>query len=198
MADALSFQELLRRLRAGDQEAARDLVQRYEPAIRRAVRFRLTDTRLARIFDSMDICQSVLASFFLRVATGQYDLEQPEQLLKLLVAMARNKVALQARAQRRQRRDYRRVQDDDLMKMQVAQADPSPSLQVAGKELLEKAERLMSAEERQLVELRKEGLDWDAIAEKLEGTPEALRKKLARAADRVAHQLKLDTFSDDV
>jgi RNA polymerase sigma factor (sigma-70 family) len=197
MAQSLSFQELLGRVRAGDQEAARDLVQRYEPAIRRAVRFRLTDSRLARAFDSMDICQSVLASFFLRVASGQFDLEKPEQLLTLLVAMARNKVALQVRAQQRQRRDYRRVQGDGLAEMQVAQADPSPSVQVAGKELLEKAERLMSAEERQLVELRKDGLDWDAIAEKLGGTPEALRKKLARAADRVARQLKLDTFSDE-
>ena len=54
------------------------------------------------------------------------------------------------------------------------------------------AERLLSAKERQLVELRKEGLEWGAIADKLGGSPEALRKQLARAVDRVAHQLQLD------
>src|SRR5207249_4424725 len=117
--------------RAGDADAARELVQRYEPAIRRVVRFRLADSRLGRVFDSMDICQSVLASFFLRAAAGQFDLEQPEQLLKLLVSMARNKLALQARAQQRQRRDYRRIQPGALEDKQIASDEPTPSVLVA-------------------------------------------------------------------
>jgi len=194
MSDAVSFQDLLQRVRAGDQDAARELVQRYEPAIRRAVRFRLANSRLARLLDSMDICQSVLASFFVRAAAGQYEVEQPEQLLKLLVAMARNKLALQARAQRRQRRDHRRVQTGALNEARLAAAGSSPSQHVAGQELLREAERLLSPEERQLAELRKEGLDWAAIAQRLGGTPEALRKQLARAVDRVAHQLHLDDY----
>ncbi len=45
-----------------------------------------------------------------------------------------------------------------------------------------------------MLELRKEGLEWTAIAERLGGTAEALRKKLARAVDRVAHQLHLDDY----
>ena len=64
----------------------------------------------------------------------------------------------------------------------------------AGQELLLKAERLLSADERQLVDLRKEGLGWDAIALKVGGSAEALRKKLARAVDRIAHRLDLDDF----
>jgi RNA polymerase sigma factor (sigma-70 family) len=194
MSEASSFQELLLQVRGGDQEAARELVQRYEPAIRRAVRFRLADSRLGRVLDSMDICQSVLASFFVRAAAGQYDIEQPEQLLKLLVAMARNKLALQARAQQRQRRDHRRVDLAGLDDKQLAGHEPTPSQNVSGRELLDAAERLLSAEEQQLVELRKEGLGWDAIAEQLGGKPDALRKKLARAVDRVAHKLELDDY----
>src|SRR5207244_4246852 len=122
----------------------------------------------------------------------QYDLEQPEQLLGLLAAMARKKLALHARAQRRQRRDHRRVQSAGLDERLLADDGPSPSQHVAGQELLRAAERLLTAEERQLAELRKEGLDWRAIAERQGGTPEALRKKLARAVDRVARQLGLD------
>jgi RNA polymerase sigma factor (sigma-70 family) len=194
MSDVLSFQDLLQRVRAGDQEAARELVQRYEPAIRRAVRFRLADSRLARLLDSIDICQSVFVSFFVRAAAGQFDIEQPEQLVKLLVAMARNKLAFQARAQQRQRRDCRRIQPGGLEEMLIASDEPTPSVHVAGQEMLEEAQRLMSADERQLVELRKEGLEWGAIAKKLSGSPEALRKKLARAVDRVAHQLELDDY----
>ena len=75
MSEQTSFEDLIRRVRAGDQDAAADLVKRYEPAIRRAVRFRLTDTRLMRVLDSMDICQSVFASFFVRTANGQFDIE---------------------------------------------------------------------------------------------------------------------------
>src|SRR5262249_19780647 len=44
-----SFGELIARVRAGDEQAAADLVRRYEPAIRRAARVRLVDTRLNRL-----------------------------------------------------------------------------------------------------------------------------------------------------
>ena len=112
MPDAVSFEELIRRVRAGDQEAAAEVVRRYEPAIRRAVRFQLRDRRLRRHFDSMDVCQSVLGSFFVRAASGQYDLGRPENLLNLLIRMAQNKVATQARKREVDRRDARDVTAD--------------------------------------------------------------------------------------
>src|SRR4051794_27132684 len=112
MADATSFEELIGRVRAGNQDAARELVQRYEPAIRRAVRYRLGNGHLNAVFDSMDVCQSVLGSFFIRAALGQYELDEPQHLLKLLTAMTRNKLAAQIRKQRAQRRDHARVEGD--------------------------------------------------------------------------------------
>jgi RNA polymerase sigma-70 factor (ECF subfamily) len=192
MPEPLSFDELIRRVRAGNQDAATELVQRYEQSIRRAVRFRLADSRLVRVLDSMDICQSVFASFFVRTAAGQFDIEDPDQLLKLLVAIARNKLARQVRNQQRQCRDYRRIEAGELDEAQFAGADTTPSQIVAAEELLTKADRLLSDEERKLRELRKEGLDWATISEQLGSSPEALRKKLARAMDRVAHELDLD------
>jgi RNA polymerase sigma-70 factor (ECF subfamily) len=89
MSTNLAFDELLRRVRAGDEAAAAELVRSYEPAIRNAVRHRLADARLQPLLDSMDISQSVLHSFFVRAADGQYDLHQPADLVKLLVHMAR-------------------------------------------------------------------------------------------------------------
>ncbi len=197
MSEPTSFEDLIRRVRAGDQDAATDLVKRYEPAIRRAVRFRLSDTRLVRLLDSMDICQSVFASFFVRTAAGQFDIENPEQLMKLLVAMARNKLSKQVHGQQAQRRDYRRVQTGEIDEGQFAAADATPSQYAAGNELLREAEKLMTPEELQLRELRKEGLDWSAIAQQLGSTPEALRKKLTRALDRVATELQLDDYTDE-
>src|SRR5579872_6883251 len=97
-----SFAEFMSRVRSGDAQAAEALVRRYESAIRVAVRTRLTDPALKRHFDSVDVCQSVLASFFVRAAAGQYDLNDPSQLVGLLVRMAQNKLAGRARFYRRQ------------------------------------------------------------------------------------------------
>src|SRR5438309_59897 len=106
MSEAASFGELIGRVRAGDARAAAEVVERYEPTLRRAVRLRLRrDPRLCRLLDSVDVCQSVLASFFVRAALGQYDLSTPEHLVKLLAAIARNKVINQAKKQRAARHD---------------------------------------------------------------------------------------------
>src|SRR5439155_1221107 len=108
-----SFAQFIRRIGTGDAQAAEQLIKEYESGIRLEVKLRLRDSRLRRLFDSMDICQSVLGSFFVRAAAEQYDLEQPEQLLKLLVAMVRNKVAYHARRHQAQSRDHRRNQAID-------------------------------------------------------------------------------------
>src|SRR3954465_8759142 len=133
MAQESEFRDLIRRVRAGDNSAAAELVRIYEPAIRRAARVRLVDSRLRRLFDSMDVCQSVLASFFVRAALGQYELDQPDQLLKLLVDMSRKKLIDQAREQGAARRDYRRAQGGPDAGELVA-AGPSPSQEVAARE----------------------------------------------------------------
>ena len=192
MIDAPTFDELIRRVRAGDQDAAATLVRHYEPAIRRAVRFRLADARLGALLESMDICQSVLASFFLRAASGQYELKTPAQLLKLLTVMARNKLNSQARKQLAQRRGGRHVTSGEPDEGRFVAADASPSTEVAVRDLLQEVHRRLSADERRLLELRNQGCDWAAIAAEVGGGAEALRRKLARALDRVAEQLGLD------
>src|SRR5438105_12006855 len=77
------FDELILRVRKGDADAARDLVEQFEAMIRRVVRYRLADSRLRAAFDSMDVCQSVLGSFFVRAANGEYEIDGPEQLTHL-------------------------------------------------------------------------------------------------------------------
>jgi RNA polymerase sigma factor (sigma-70 family) len=192
MSDSNPFHDLIRRVRAGDQQAATELVRRYEPAICRAVRVRLVDTRLQRLFDSMDICQSVLGSFFVRAALGEYELDQPEQLLKLLVRMARNKLADAAKKQGAACRDRRRDTTDSVDTKNCACPSGSPSQEVAGRELLERFRERLSADERQLADKRASGRAWGDIAAEHGSTTEALRKQLARAVDRVAHQLGLE------
>jgi RNA polymerase sigma-70 factor (ECF subfamily) len=190
--DADSFADFLQRIRAGDAQAATELVRQYESTVRLEVRMRLRSQRLRRVIDSMDICQSVLASFFVRAAAGQFDLEEPKQLVKLLVGIARNKVAFQARKEQAQRRDNRRVEAVDLNDLAVAASGPSPSELVAGAELLQVFRQRLSPEERQLADLRARDLDWAEIAAEVGGTAAARRMQFARAMDRVAQQMGLE------
>jgi RNA polymerase sigma-70 factor (ECF subfamily) len=191
MADELSFRELIGRVRRGDERAASELVRRYEPAIRRAVRFRLTDPRLRRTCDSMDVCQSVLLSFFVRAASGQYDLDTPEQLLRLLTTMARNKLLNQSRQQHAARRDNRML-SGDVTDHDIVSTSPGPPQQVEARELLQEVHRRLSPEELRLVELRNQGHDWATIAEQVGGNPAALRQKLHRALARLSQQFDLE------
>jgi len=159
--------------------------------IRREVRLRLKVPRLNSRFDCTDVCKSVWASFCLRAASGQYDLEGPGQLLELLVVMTRNKLADQARQQRAGRCDYRRLEPHDPADLEArAIPQPSPSQMVAGRELLEEFRRRLSEEERALVGLRALGCEWPEIAAKLGRATQARRKQFVRAVDRVEQQLE--------
>jgi RNA polymerase sigma factor (sigma-70 family) len=187
-----SFGDWMGRVRAGDADAAAELVQQYERAVRVAVRVRLTDPRLRRQFDSMDVCQSVMASFFVRAAAGQFDLENPAQLVGLLVQMARNKLLMQVRKHRQQRRDVGRVEPGGEDAPPVADDTPGPVRRAVGRELLDALLERLSPNERELAQRRALGQTWDEIAIDLRETPQALRQRLSRALNRVAPELGLD------
>jgi hypothetical protein len=196
MADDNSFTGFIERIRAGDEGAAAELVRQFEPVIRLEVRRRLSDPRLYRVFDSMDICQSVLASFFVRAASGQYELDQPEHLLRLLVAMTRNKLAFQTRRHHYPRRDSRRLIEGGQALETVAQG-PAPDRLASGRDLLREVRRRLSTEECRMADLRAEGHTWPEIAVRLGGTPEARRMQLGRALDRASRWLGLDEAADE-
>src|ERR1700676_4097910 len=99
------FLDLIRRVRANDHTAAAELVKRYAPAVRRVIRLRLRHSRMRRVLDSTDICQGVLASFFIRVASGQYDLERPVQLVRRLVVLPQKKLVRESRSYYVKRRE---------------------------------------------------------------------------------------------
>jgi RNA polymerase sigma-70 factor (ECF subfamily) len=196
MSDDPSFADLIRRVRAGDEAAAAELVKRYEPAIRRSARLRL-NPRLRRACDSLDLANAVLGSFFVRAAAGQYEVDSPEQLLKLLATMVRNKLSKVARHEQAERRDQRRVAAGSAEDHEVAGPQATPSRHVSGRELLDEVQRRLSDEERHLLELRQQGLDWAAIAVQAGGSPEARRKQLARAVERIAAELGLEDSGND-
>ncbi len=186
---------LLVRVRTGDPTAAEELVRTYEPELRRAIRVRLTDARLRRLVDSIDICQSVLAGFFVRTAAGQFDIQTPEELLKLLVTMARNRVIDWVRRVQADRRDGRRnvsiqsIEGDD---MQLESGQPGPASVLVNRDLLEQVRNRLNADEIKLMEQRAEGQNWNEIAAVTGEQANTVRMRLTRALDRVAEELGLE------
>jgi hypothetical protein len=123
------FAELVNRAGRGEREAAHRLIERYESAIRRQVRFTLMDNKLRRVLEETDICQSVMGQFFNGLGAGRFVLDGPEQLIGLLKQMVRNKITDQARYWRAGCRDYLRniTPTDSADPVEPMSPEPAPS-----------------------------------------------------------------------
>jgi RNA polymerase sigma-70 factor (ECF subfamily) len=187
MLDDQEFKQLMQLTRKGNREAARRLVELYEPEIRRAARLRMTDPKLRRIVDSMDICQSVFGKFFRSATEGELQLESPEQLMGLLVTMTRNRVVDEHRKQNRKKRNSGEapILAESYM---LVEDSPGPKTAFALKELLAQVRSKFSADELEIADRRNAGMTWEEIAAELDESGEVLRKRLERALQRVRGQ----------
>ncbi len=186
------FARLIRLVRGGDADAAAKLLQQFEPELRIIARAKLNDPQLRRLVDSMDICQSILGNFFFRASAGQFDIESPAQLQQLLAVMIRNKVTDHARRQKAVRRDVGRLLNHPVEDVPLANSGDTPSHMVAAKELASAAKKQFTPDELAIIERRIGGASWDEIASELELSPDAVRKQMKRATDRVAKSLGID------
>ncbi len=179
-SDDSSIADLVALVKAGDEAAASELVRRFEPLVRQRVRvgLRLRDERLRRVLDSINISQSVMASFFVGVMAGRYDLEQPGQLVALLTKMAGAKLAERAA----EPRDVRPGDGPEVVSgvdgPDVGREPPEGPCRdsIAGR--------------------RSEGRPEAEVAAEGGGTGEARRERLARGLERVARRLGRDDDRD--
>src|SRR5689334_17094680 len=103
ITDEGSDGSLVRRFRAGEDDAATKLYKRYAERLHRLAQ-RNTALDLTPRFDAEDVVQSVFRTFFRRVRTGLYDLPAGDELWRLLLVISLNKIrtlAVYHRAQKR-------------------------------------------------------------------------------------------------
>jgi RNA polymerase sigma factor (sigma-70 family) len=190
------LRELLRRIQAGDEEAAAEFCRTYEPHVRRVVRARLRIPGVRRVSDSSDLCQVVLASFLVGSAVGRYDIEDTEAMKKLLARIAANRVIDLVR-----KPEFRRplVPIGGALGegIEAVAHGSSPGSQIALRELIQKANGLLTETERPIAELRKDGLTWEEIGQRLGKKPDAVRKVLDRAARRIMLALGMERPTDE-
>jgi RNA polymerase sigma-70 factor (ECF subfamily) len=158
----LSDHSLLRRFRLGSEDAATALYLRYANRLRALAESKF-NTNLARRLDADDIVQSVFRSFFQHAKRGLYDVPAGEELWKILLVIALNKIRAQMAFHQAARRDVRLVTSQESVEQSLETPDDSAYsfLQIIVDEALEK----LPAQHKRMVELRIQGYEVAQIAE---------------------------------
>jgi RNA polymerase sigma factor (sigma-70 family) len=181
--DRPDFQTLLKGIRAGSQDAARQMLAIYGKHVLRIIRRRL-HKRLRAKFDSGDFAQSVWASFF-TAPPSEGHFQRPEDLANFLAAVARNKV-VDAVRQRMQGIKYNVTQEKSLEGSAAAEAAdlvdglPSPSQAAMAKENWTKLQAGLGHTGRCILEMRSQGRTHQEIAATLGVSVKTVQRFLRR------------------
>ena len=185
---------LLKRVRGGEADAVRELVERFGAAVQRELRFRLLDQRIERCAAASDLFQSTLTRFLIGFHLGRIELRNSDDLRRVLTTLAHRQVIDAARYWKARRRDIRRDRQLEPVADAVRVATVSsvtPSRILAARELIALALSRMAPRDRQIAALRQDGREWHEIHGHYPEFPsaEALRKAHERAMRKIASEI---------
>jgi RNA polymerase sigma-70 factor (ECF subfamily) len=187
-----AFGDLMDRLQAGDEDAAREIHRRYTRGLV-ALACRQLSTSIRGRVDPESVVQSVFGSFFLRRRDGQFpDLGDWDDLWGLLTVITLRKCANRLRFHHQARRDVRReVRADtitDSANTPWLPSDPAPTpAEVATlSEALEQLLAGLEGRERQIIEFLLQGHSVEEVRQKV-GCGE---RTVRRVRDRVRQKLR--------
>jgi len=179
------IQELLERIKRGDDEAARELLTRYEPKIRLVVRRQLPRLLRSR-FDSLDFLQSVWGSFFHKIRTGPNDLDEEQNLITFLAWAARNKVIDEYRRAGTQKQDVRREEPLEIKRNKdvCLAAGDTPSQLAQAHETYDRLRDLLPEDRQVILELKAAGHSCKEIGDRLGMSERTVQRVLEDLRDR--------------
>src|SRR5262245_15539063 len=166
---ASELSDFLRRIQAGDDGAARELLTQYEAEVRLVVRRQLPRLLRSR-FDSLDFLQSVWGSFFRRMRTAPTEFEDSRHLVAFLARAAKNKVIDEYRRAASRKHNMHREEplwDGGLHPRDVPDSTDSPSEIAQAREVLGRLRELVPEEKRSILEMKAEGLSSRDIGDRL-------------------------------
>lgn len=179
------LESMLARVRAGDREAAAEVMQRYGPILRRRFRHKLGRS-LRRLFDSQELSSTVARRFDQFVRSGKVRAETPGQLVALIEQIANNALARKIRVME----NLQRVECGDDSTLASALLQRLREADRAGPEEAElEIDRILRAlespEEREMLSLWLGGSSHGVIATHLDISPAAARKRWERLRRRL-------------
>jgi len=176
-------ESLMNRVRAGDQDAARLLYERYGEQLMALARRRISQ-RYCRRVDPEDIVQSVFRTFFGRAKAGQFHLEGPDDLCRLLARITVHKTLRQIAYHHMGKRDVKKeATDGDGSQDRLQELlgnDPTPLANTLFMDQLQHFLLHLRPQEREIVDLRLQGHTATEIAEKLNVSERTIRRLMER------------------
>lgn len=193
MADSEAWIEhsdhsLLRRYRGGESDAATALYLRYAHRLQ-ALADKQTDPRIALQVDPEGIVQSVFRTFFRRVSDGHYDVIESEELWKLFLVIALNKIRKSANHHRAAKRDATLASSLDAPLLDVASAQDQRALQTLRLTIHEILSDV-SDSQRQIVLLRIEGHEVQEIADQVGRSKRSVERLLQEFRNRLRESIE--------
>jgi RNA polymerase sigma-70 factor (ECF subfamily) len=179
-----SLEELLDKLRQGDEAAATQLFLAYEPYLRLVVRRQLSAALRAK-FDSADVVQSVWADVLRGLQQGAWRFADAEHLRAFLVKATRNRFIDRVRQNLRALEHEQRLDDEEGHGLPPS-PEPRPSELAEAEELWQRLLALCPPAHVELLHLKRQGLTLAEIAARTGLHEGSVRRILYDLARRLA------------
>jgi RNA polymerase sigma-70 factor (ECF subfamily) len=185
------FDEVMARLRAGDDAAETLVFRRYAGRLV-ALAARQFDARMRDRADVENVVLSAYRSFFGRQARGEFDLADWQGLWSLLAVITLRKCSKRRRHLRAARRDARREwpgpATEDLARL-IPDRDPTPEEAVMLSEMVEQLVGATEPGDRPIVEQILMGYTAEEVAERCDCSVRTVGRVRQRARQRLLRQL---------
>lgn len=197
MNETLEAAALLAEVKAGDQQAANELFQRFANRLVGLARSRINPD-LRRKVDPEDVMQSAFASFFRRHGAGEYDVQSWESLWSLLTVITIRKCGFKIRYYRTQKRSAGRelsavrYTEDSSIHWEAVAKDPTPSHAAMLTETLEELLNPLEVIERQMLTLHLQGNTHEEIGLEVRRSERTVRRVLDRIRTQMEERCDLD------
>ena len=176
---------LLVRFQAGEDDAATALYTRYAERLMALANRNAGDDLSARV-DAEDIVQSVFRTFFRRVSDGHYMIPEGEELWKLLLVIALNKVRMIAEHHRAAKRDISHTRSIGQQEF-VRPADATDVLRMTIDDVLQ----TLPEPHQQVVRARIDGYEIAEIAQRVSLSRRSVERILQSFRKRLRKSLNL-------
>jgi RNA polymerase sigma-70 factor (ECF subfamily) len=176
---------LLRRIQGGQQDASAELYLRYAERLHALVTAQ-SSKDLARRVEAEEIVQSVFRTFFRRAAHGHYSVPADEEIWKLLLVIALNKVRAAGAYHRAAKRDVRQTVGGEAFEHAMeSEHDRDAGALTVLRMVIDEVLEGMPAANRQIIELRIEGYDVPEITERVQRSKRTVERVLQGFRNRL-------------
>jgi RNA polymerase sigma-70 factor (ECF subfamily) len=190
MSEDSSFDALLDRLRAGDQDAATTIFNRYVRRLVGLARSRLDALTLAKV-DPEEVANSALKSFFRGYAGGKFDLEGWDSLWEVLLIITLRKCGRRIEYFRAQRRDVHKevrpssTPEESTASWEAIAREPTPEEAAMLNETVEQVLQSLHERERPILVLALQGYSLPEISERIHRTERTVYRVLKHIKEKL-------------